>query len=162
MAARKTKHFTLDPKVNVEKFDIKEVNESNIVNHLLVMTGDDVTFSVMMELFGDFGGKSKFHPYDTMDVPVGAYKYFDPKKNKEVSNTNKFTTTLGIWIYNIKLIRDFGFAFLTGYVNETIGSKQFKKYQQKLAFALLEEKIDIPWLGWKLSAPPRLRLNATK
>jgi hypothetical protein len=143
MASRKTTHYTLDPSEKVEKFDLSAITSKNIVNHLLVATYDDITFSVIMELFAGFGGKSKFHPYDTMDVPPNTYKYFDPKKNKEVSNTKKFTTTLGIWIYNIKMIRDFGFAFLTGYVNETVGKKQFGKYQQTLAFALLENKINI-------------------
>ena len=143
MAARKSNHYVYNTKENVEVFDKNLITKDNIVNHFLLLTYDDITFSFMMDLFGDFGGKSKFKVYDTMEVPAGAYKYYDPKKNREVSNKNKFITTLGIWIYNIKLIRDLGFAFLTGYVNENIYKKTFGKYQQKLAFALLEKKIEI-------------------
>lgn len=143
MASRKTTHYTLDPSITIEKFDKESLTKKNLVNNLLVITKDDITFSTMMELFGGFGGESLCHPYDTFDVPAGAYKFIN-KNGKQVSNVNKFTTTIGIWIYNIKLIRDFGFASVVdGYVNETINKGKFEDYQQLLAFALLENKIGI-------------------
>lgn len=141
-ATRKTEHYTYNPSITIDKFDIKTLNKDNLVNQVLLLNYDNITFSAIMELFADFNGKSLCHAYDTFDVPKGAYS-FTNAKGKTVSNEQKFTTTFGIWVFNIKFIRDLGFGFLFEYINENIGKKQFGKFHQKLAFALMENKISI-------------------
>ena len=139
---RKSKHWNLNPNISVTEFNLDEVNESNLINHLLVLRQPDVTYSFMMRMFGSFNGKTLCKQYDTFTVPIGAYK-FKNKKGKEVSNKNAFTTTIGIWVFNIFLIRDFGFGFLfNGYINETIRNGNFEDINQTLAYALVEDKID--------------------
>jgi hypothetical protein len=96
-----------------------------------------------MELFGEFNGKSLCKPYDTFDVPAKAYWYIDDK-GKEHRNVSKFTTTIGLWIYNIFFLRDFNFSFLfDGYINENIDADKFGSINDTLAYALLEDKIDM-------------------
>lgn len=144
MAARKTKHWALDPSIKVEAFNKDEVNSKNLINQLLVFKQSDLSFSIIMELFGTFeGGNSLCHQYDTFDVPAGAFSYID-NKGKEHKNVNKFTTTIGIWLYNIIFLRDFGFSQLfNGYINENIGADKFGEINDTLAYALLEDKIDM-------------------
>jgi hypothetical protein len=144
MTVRKTKHWVPDPSIKVEQFNKDEINSKNLINHLLVFNQSDFSFSLVMELFGTFnGGESLCHPYDTFDVPPGSYKYLDDK-GKEHHNVSKFTTTIGIWMYNIFFLRDFNFAFLFGgYINKNIGTDEFDDINDTLAYALLEDKIDM-------------------
>ena len=138
---RVSKNWSYDPSKDVEAFNIDEVNSSNLINHILKITQKDITYSTIMRLFGSFNGKSLCHQYDTFTVPAGAYKYTN-ENGKEVSNTNAFVTTIGIFLYNVFLIRDFGFGFLFGYINENIGKKRFNKMNQTLTYALMEDKIN--------------------
>lgn len=139
---RVSKHWNLNPRLNIEEFNIDEINEDNLVNELLVLKQDDISYSFMMNMFGSFNGKCFCHHYDTFDVPVGAFKFIN-KKGKEVSNSVKFTTTIGIWIFNIFFLRDFGFSFLfDGYINKNINKDLFEDINQTLVYALAEDKID--------------------
>jgi hypothetical protein len=96
---------------------------------------------MIMQLFGSFNGTSLCHHYDTFTVPAGAFKFIN-EKGKEVSNTNSFITTFGIWIFNIFLIQGFGYSFIfNGYINENITAKAFKKIHQRIIYALMEDKI---------------------
>lgn len=142
MATRVSKHYAFNPRIKVDSFNLKDITKDNIVNHMLVLTQQDVSKSMIIELFGSFNdGKSLVHHYDTFDVPPGAFK-FTNDKGKEVSNTNKFTTTFGIWIFNIFLIQGFGFSFLfNGYINDNIDKKKFGKIHQTIIYALLEDRI---------------------
>lgn len=140
---RISKHWELNPNITITEFNLKKVNKDNLVNELLVLKQSDITYSFIMNIFGSFNGISLCNQYDTFDVPIGAFK-FNNKKGKEVSNTNKFTTTIGIWIFNIFFLRDFGFSFLfNGYINENIREGLFKDISQTLIFALAEDKIDV-------------------
>lgn len=138
---RVSKHWEANPKILVDHFDINEITKDNLINHLLVLKQSDVSYSMIMNLFGSFNGKSLCKQYDTFDVPVGAFRFIN-QKGKEVSNTNKFTTTIGIWIFNVFFLRDFGFSWLFGgYMNENIKSGTFKDINQQLIYALAEDKI---------------------
>ena len=142
MAKRVSKHWEMNPKITVEKFNLDEINHENLVNQLLVLKQSDITYSFMMSMFGSFNGKCFCHQYDTFTVPVGAYS-FENAKGKVVSNQEKFITTIGIWVFNIFLIRDFGFGFLfDGYINKNIDKKILGSINQKLVYALAEDKID--------------------
>jgi hypothetical protein len=97
-----------------------------------------------MELFGSFNnGEPLCHQYDTFEVPAKYYYYIDDK-GKEHRNVSKFTTTIGLWMYNIFFLRDFNFSFLfDGYINENIDSDKFGDINDTLAYALLEDKIEM-------------------
>ena len=108
---------------------------------MLVLTQHDVCRNMIVELFGSFnGGKSLVHHYDTFDVPAGYFKFID-NKGKEVSNSNSFTTTFGIWVFNIYLIQGFGFSKLfNGYINENINKVDFIKTRNFYSTSLLGRK----------------------
>lgn len=140
---RVSKHWNLNPNITVSEFNLDQVNKDNLINHLLVLKQSDVTYSFMMNIFGSFGGKKLCNQYDTFDVPAGYFK-FKNQKGKEVSNTNKFTTTIGIWVFNIFFLRDFGFSHLFGgYLNENVRSGLFGDINQQLVYALAEDKIEV-------------------
>ena len=142
MAKRVSNHLKANPRINVEKFDISDINKDNVINYMLILTQKDICSNLIMDLFGSFNGKSLCHQYDTFEVPAGAYRYIN-SKGKEVSNQSPFITTIGIWIFNILFIRDFGFAdVLGGYINENLNSGKFEDIHQKLIYAMLEDKID--------------------
>lgn len=140
---RKTKHWELRSKIP-EKFNLQELNADNLVGNMLALKQEDVTFSFIMESFGSFNGKSLCHPYDTFDVPKGLYNFTDLKTGKLVSNTNKFTTTFGLWVFNTVFLRGFNYCSLVGgYYNNTVGADEFDDIHQMIIYALMEEKIDL-------------------
>jgi hypothetical protein len=124
--------------------DLKEVtvDKNNLVQILLSLKESDITYTFMMNLFGDFGGTHLCAPYDLIEVPAGRYTYKN-SKGKEVSNKNKFTTTIGIWVFNVYFLRDDGIAHLFSYLNEPVGKKLFGRINQTMSYALLEDKITI-------------------
>lgn len=141
---RVAKEWKLNPSIKVESFDLNEVNSINLINQLLKLKQSDITYSFMMNIFGSFDGKVLCHPYDIFEVPAKAFEFFDIKKNKMVSNINPFKTTIGCWVFNVFLLRDFGFSSIFGgYVNQTVNGDLFDDINQKLLYALLEEKIDV-------------------
>ena len=144
MAKRISKHWNRQAGPKIDKFDLDKLNSTNLIDQLLVLKQEDLTFSLIMQLFGSFNGKSLCNAYDTFEVPVGAYQYKDKKGNIK-SNTNKFITTIGIWIFNVIFIRDFeGFAdIFGGYINKNLTNGDLEDINQDLAFALLEDKITV-------------------
>lgn len=142
MGKRVSKHW-LPSKEKVTNFDINNLNKDNLINNLLIIKDTDITYTFLMTLFGSFNGNSLCKPYDTFDVPANSYKFIN-NKGKEVSNKNKFITTIGIWIYNIYFFRDIGLANIVGgYQNYTISESEFNDFQQKMIYGLLEKKITI-------------------
>ena len=140
---RKSKHWIANPNIKVDKFNKDEINDKNLINQLLVFNQSDLTFSLIMELFGSFGGEPLCHQYDTFDVPANHFYYID-SNGKEHRNVSKFTTTIGLWIFNIFFLRDFNFSFLfDGYINENINADKFDDINNTLAYALLENKISM-------------------
>lgn len=138
---RKSKHWNMNPNLKITEFNKDELNTNNLINQLLVFKQSDLCFSLIMELFGSFGGEPLCHQYDTFDVPAGAYVFKDDK-GKEHRNIAKFTTTIGLWIFNIFFLRDFDFAFLfDGYINENIDADKFESLNNDLVYALMEDKI---------------------
>lgn len=143
MATRTSKLWKIDPKSTVDYFDLDAIDNKNFINHLLLLKQSDVSYSLIMRLFGDFNGKSFCNPYDTFEVPAKTFSYIT-LDGKEVSNSESFITTIGLWIFNIFFINGFGFSgIFDGYINENINAKKFNSINQKLVYALAEEKIDI-------------------
>lgn len=140
---RVSKYWQVNPKITVKKFNIDEITSDNLINHILVMKQSDVSFSTIMTLFGSFNGKSLCHQYDIFEVPIGGFKFLN-QKGKEVSNSAPFKTTIGVWIFNLFFLRDFNFSWLFGgYMNENINSGKFGDINQKLVYALAEDKIEV-------------------
>lgn len=146
MANRKSKLWQLSGKdITITKRDIETANitKDNLVNYIFTVQKDQITYRAIMQLFGDFDGKSLANTYDLLEVPVGTFTYFtDKEKTKSKSNTNKFTTTVGIYLFNIYL-RDFNLSRLfNGFINKTINKKVYGNIEQTLSYALLEDRID--------------------
>ena len=119
---RVSKHWNYNPKVNITEFNKNEITKDNLVNEILLITDKDVTSSLIMNLFGSFGGQALCHHYDTFEIPVGGYKF--KKGEKYVSNKEPITTTFGIWIFNIFFFRDIDLAdIMGGYLNVNINKK---------------------------------------
>lgn len=95
--------------------------------------------SFIMESFGIFDGKQRFHPYDFFVVPEGIY---GPEGNK---NKKPFTTGVGCFIFNRAFIEDELFD-LFGYFNKPITKKVLKTINNTLSYAVLEDKIPIQYM----------------
>lgn len=92
--------------------------------------------STMMECFGKFGDKRRFNPYDIISVPPNTFG-LEGHKNKK-----GFMTTVGLWLFN-KAFTECGVFPITGYVNDTIGKKLFKKLNKQISYAVMEDKLDL-------------------
>ena len=92
--------------------------------------------STMMECFGKFGDKRRFNPYDIISIPPNTFG-IEGHKNKK-----GFTTTVGLWIFN-KAFTECGIFPITGYVNDTINKKLFKKLNKQISYAVMEDRLDI-------------------
>lgn len=146
MANRKSKLWQLtNQQQTISKNDIESgnVTKDNLVNYVFSVKKDQITYNAIMQIFGNYDGKCVAYPYDLLEVPVGTFTYFtDKEKIKSKSNTNKFVTTVGIYLFNV-FIRDFNLSRLfDGYINENINKKVYGKIEQKLSYALLEDDID--------------------
>jgi len=140
--SRVSKHWEYNPTNDVESFDISTLTPENLVNQILKITYKDVTRTFMMKLFGSFNGKTFVHHYDTFTVPAKAFQF--TRKNKLVSNQEPFTTTFGIWVFNIYFLRDLGFSELFGgYLNENVTNDIFEDINQQLVYGLLEDKVEV-------------------
>lgn len=94
------------------------------------------TSSTIMELFGEFNGKSRFNPYDIIEIPANSYGP-EGKKNKKA-----FKTTVGIWIFNKYFIEKDLFDIFK-YINKSINDGVFGDINTKLSYALAEDKITV-------------------
>ena len=113
----------------------RKITSKEEIDYFLNLDSDRVCdTSFMMETFGVFEGKSKFHPYDIIDIPPGSY---GPKGKK---NKNTFTTTVGRWVFNKAFIEPHFFD-LFGYINKPITKKTIGWINQVQSYALLEDKI---------------------
>ena len=107
--------------------------------------------STIMDLFGDFGDGSRFNTFDLITIPAGQFgglsksKDEDNKREAEGTSTKKnkssFVTTVGLWIFNRIFIEPL--SDILGYVNEPITKKMFGKINQKISYAVIEDKISV-------------------
>lgn len=114
----------------------KLITNKEDINYLLNITEKDYNRSFMMETFGNFNGKIKFNPYDLIEIPPG---YYGPENKK---NKNKFTTTVGLWIYNKFFIEPRLFNVF-GYVNNVVNKSRYGDMNDTLVYALLEGDISL-------------------
>jgi len=138
LAARKSKLWKLDKEYN----DGDKLNEKNFASFIIKMKEKDINFDFIMNTFGEFKGKCLAHPFDLIEIPSRSFSYINDK-GKEVSNSNTFTTTIGLYIFNL-ILSEMGFSkFFDGYYQKTLDSKNTKKLEQVLTYALIEDQITI-------------------
>lgn len=129
-------------KVSIEDIDNALVTKDNLVSMLFSMDKDQISYRFVMNTFGEFNGKSLANTYDILEVPAHTFSYYtDKEKTKSVSNSEKFTTTLGIYFVNI-FLRDFNFSrLLGGYFQKNINKDTYEDIESTLSYALIEDKI---------------------
>ena len=127
----------------------KEITDKDDLKEILELTHDKAAQkTIVMDYFGDFGDGPRFQPYWTIKVPAGAYGGYS-KINKEITTskrTNKapFTTTIGLWIFNKMFIEPM--SDILGYINTTITAGVYGDINQKVSYALIEDKITVQQL----------------
>ncbi len=109
--------------------------------YLLSLTPDDLTFSTLVDLFGDTVDPktaiknkptSKFNTTDEMVLNPGEYFV------KEKTNT-----TVGRFIYNKYIVERIGLQDILGYVNEPLTKGAGQKNEALLAKALVEDRMTV-------------------
>lgn len=124
-------------KVNIKKRLSRQITDPKDIEYLVNLTEEDCCkLSLIMECFGEFNGKRRFHPYDLVTIPAGVYGP-EGKKNK-----NAFITTVGLFIFNKAFIEQ-ELIDLLGYVNKPVTKKVFGKINTKLSQACIEDKITL-------------------
>lgn len=138
-AKRVSKHINTSTNYNhIDDISTIDVTTDNLYDVLMSLKEKDITASFIMGIFGEFNGKAICHPYDTITVPKGVYH----------NNKNEFTTTVGIWIFNKLFIDEVDSIFNElGYVNENLGKKGFNDLNQKLSYAVMEDRVMPAELG---------------
>ena len=125
----------------IEKRISKEIKKKEDIDFLINLKEDDITTSLIMELFADFGDHQKYNPYDIITVPTGGYGGKLPN-GKEKRNKQPFTTTVGRLIFNKYFIEcDPELLNLVGYINDNIGKKSYGKLFDTLGYDVLENRL---------------------
>lgn len=121
----------------------KTITDNKDIEFLCSLKEEDITTSLIMELFADFGKHQKFNSYDIITVPTGGYGGTLPN-GKEKKNTKPFTTTVGRLIFNKFFIEsEPQLLDFIGYVNDNVGKKVYGKLFDKLGYAVMEDRISI-------------------
>lgn len=116
-----------------------KITDKSIIDQMYNLTEKDITSSFIYETFGEFDGKAKVQPYDIIDIEPGIYGPLN-KKNK-----NRFTTTVGIWVYNKWFIEQELFHIF-GYINKNITGSILDDMNQDLSYAVMEDRITVQTL----------------
>lgn len=127
----------------IKKRTSKTITNSDDINYLIGLKEDDITTSLIMELFADFDKYQKYNPYDILTVPAGRYGGTLPN-GKEKKNKQPFTTTIGRLIFNKYFIEcEPELLDRIGFVNENISKKIYGKLFDNLGYDVLEGRISI-------------------
>lgn len=116
----------------------KEIKKKEDIDFILSINVEELGQTDIMKMFGSFNeGEPRFHPYDIITIPAGAYG--NGKKNKQ-----EITTTVGRFIFNRCFIEKPKTIFdMVGYYNEPMNKKNYGKLMDNLGYWLLEDKISI-------------------
>lgn len=120
----------------------KHITNKSDLDFIFSLTDKDLQkLSVIMEMFGTFGGKRRFNPYDTITVPK--YKY----GTDELSNTEAFDTTVGLYVFNKFFIEpEPAILGVLGYIQEPITKKMYGKINKKISYAVAENEVTVEQL----------------
>ena len=139
MASRTSKTWTKKDNLEVKLSD--PVTKDNFANYLLSMTGKDITFDFLMNTFGDFNGDVLANPYDILIVPKNTFAY-KGKDGKVTTNKSEFTTTVGLYIFNL-LLSSVDMTSVVGYINRNINGKSYGSIDQQMVYAIMEDRITV-------------------
>lgn len=106
------------------------------IDFFINLTEHDITQSLFLDLFGEYDGEVKYHPYDIITIPAKSYGP-EGRKNKEA-----FTTTVGIWLFNKYFIEKELFDVF-GYINKECGDSLYGDILTTLSHLCLEDKISL-------------------
>lgn len=109
----------------------KIVSKEDLEYLLSLKSEDFLKTSIFMECFGTFNGKTRFQTFDVMEIPPKTYH----------NNKNTFTTTVGSWFFNKACIDYPGLFDELKYINEPTTKKVIGAINQKLSYAILEDRI---------------------
>ena len=127
----------------IQKRVSKEIKEPQEVERFIALKENDITMSLIMELFGDFGKFQRYNPYDLITVRAGEYGGQLPNGQPKF-NSKPFTTTVGRLIFNKYFIEcEPELLDMIGFVNENVGKKAYGKLYDQLGYAILEDRISI-------------------
>ena len=127
----------------IEKRKSRIIKDPKDVDYLIGLKEDDITTSLIMELFADFGDHQWFNPYDLITIPAGGYGGKLPN-GKDKKNKQPFTTTIGRLIFNKYFIESEPELLDTiGYINENINKKTYGKIFDTLGYEVLEDRISV-------------------
>ena len=119
------------------------ITDKQDIDMLINLNEDDITKSLVIELFGNFGEYQKFNPYDIITIPIGGYGGKIPN-GQEKKNKNTFTTTVGRFIFNKYFIEcEPELLDLIGYVNDNVGKKVYGKLFDQLCYFVMEDQISM-------------------
>lgn len=122
----------------------KTITDKDEINYLCSLKENDITTTLIMELFADFKKRQKYNPYDIITVPIGMYGGPVPNSKTEKRNKNAFVTTVGRLIFNKYFIESEPelLAFI-GYKNENVSGKVFGKLFDDIGYAVMEDEISM-------------------
>lgn len=127
----------------IQKRVSKTITDKKDIEYLTSLTENDITTSLIMELFGDFMNQQKYNPYDILTIPTGAYGGKLPN-GKDKRNKEPFTTTIGRLIFNKYFIEcEPELLDIVGYINDNVSKKTYGKLFDMLGYDVLEGKINI-------------------
>lgn len=120
------------------KRSAKTITKKEDIDFLLSLKREDITSSLIMDMFGEFNGSARFQPYDIVTIPKGEYgKGVRPNKNE-------FTTTVGKLIFNKIFIEARpGILKQIGWWDDTVNKKSYGKLFDKLGYLRLEDDITL-------------------
>ena len=129
--------------MSIKKRVSKTITDQSDIDFLINLKDDDITTSLIMELFADFGKYQKYNPYDIITIPAGGYG--GPLPNgKEKKNKKPFTTTVGRLVFNKYFIEcEPELLDFIGFVNENINKKTYGNIFDTIGYSVLEDKISI-------------------
>ena len=77
-------------KVDKGALDSNQISKENLADFIFLLKKDDITYNLVMSLFGEFNGKTLANPYDLLEVPAGTFFYFtDKEKTKKKTKNHK-------------------------------------------------------------------------
>lgn len=126
----------------------KEITKADDIDYILSIDESKVTLSEMMEMFGEFNEKQRFHPYDTFTVPKGCY-------GKSKKNSNSVHTTVGIWIFNRFMIEN-DLSDKLGYLNYEFNKGKWNDLVGKVTQMVLEDELELDVLDRLLQKSQKL------
>lgn len=124
-----------------EKRIPKEITNQKDIDELLAVKQKDMTLSFFMEMFGEFDGKSRFHPYDYFKVPPHMFGTEETKKLQK----NSFYTGVGIWLFNKYFIEEELSDFVR-YQNKNLNGDSWEDLVLKVTRGVTEDKIPSDYL----------------